>query len=299
MKPRGTLRVVLITAALSGGLLAAAPHADAATVDVVVDSTAITLSAGDNGTHVGKVTLENLSDKVITLAAGIPGDGGCDIKPDPGALDPGRLTAATLTFSPGCDVAKGADVTLSFAPQVRPSSYIVKVAPMASTTPDWSILLWAFASACGLALLLLAAVLVWRRVVKNGGWPTWSKVIPGLGTDWSFKDNWAGNITIGSTVLIALFAASNILEAILGAKPEAALGLLAVAGGIASLLVGLGPLVVKSIGDDLQTPTVGGAVLAASITLIGVLGQGAAAAIQAWQLTSQVLPRVLTSGFRL
>lgn len=59
------------------------------------------------------------------------------------------------------------------------------------------------------------------------------------------------------------------------------------------MLVGLGPLVIKSIGDDPQKPTVGGAVLAAGITLVGVLGQGGAAAIQAWQLTSQVFPRVL------
>jgi hypothetical protein len=300
MKPaREILKALLITVAIGGGLLAAAPHAEAATVDVVVDSTTITLSGGDNGTHVGKVTLSNLSDKMVPLTAAIPGHGGCDVKPDPRALDPGRRTEVTLTFSASCDVAKGADVTLSFGPHVRPSSSIVKVQVQASTAPDWSILLWAFASALGLTLLLLAAVLLWRRGAKKVAdpkWPGWSKPIAGLGTDWSFKDSWAGNITIGSTVIIALLAASNILEAILGTKPEAALGLLAVAGGIASLLVGLGPLVVKSIGKDTQTPTVGGAVLAAGITLVGVLGQGGAAAIQAWKLTSQDLPRVLIAA---
>jgi hypothetical protein len=296
MKPQGVFRVLLSTAALGGGLFAVAPHAEAATVDIIVDSTAVTLSAGDSGTHVGKLTLANISDKVITLTAAIPGDGGCDIKPEPTALDPGRRTVVTLTFSAGCDVAHGADVTLSFGPQVRPSSYVIKVETATVTAPVWSILPWAFASALLLTLLLLLTAVRWsiRGLRKERiTWPGWSEEIAGLSTDWSFKDNWAGNITIGSTVLIGLFAASNILEAILGAKPEAALGLLAVAGGIASLLVGLGPLVIKGIGKDLQKPTVGGAVLAAGITLVGVLGQSAAAAIQAWKLTSQVVPRVL------
>jgi hypothetical protein len=294
MKLREMLRVPLIAAALGVGLLAVAPHAEAATRDIIVDSSAITLSANDNGTHLGKVTLANISDKWVTLTAAISGDRGCDIKPEPTALEPGRRTVVALTFSAGCDVAQGADVTMSFGPQVRPRSYVVKVE--AAAAPVWSILLWAFASALFLTLLLLLTAVLWSiRSVRNAGsvWPGWSRVIAGLSTDWSFKDNWAANITIGSTVLIGLFAASNILEAILGTKPEAALGLLAVAGGIASLLVGLGPLVIKGIGKDLQKPTVGGAVLAAGITLVGVLGQGAAAAIQAWKLTSQVLPRVL------
>jgi hypothetical protein len=299
MKPRRALRVLLIIATLGGGLFGVVPHAEATTVDIIVDSSAITLSAGDNGTHVGEMTLANISDERVTLAAAITGDGGCDIKPEPTALDPGRRTMVTLTFSAGCDVAQGADVTLSFGPKVRPSSYVVKVAAAAAATPAWSILLWAFTIALLLTLLLLLTAVWWslRRFPHAGsGWPGWSRVITGLSTDWSFKDNWAGNITIGSTVLIGLLAASNVLEAILGTKPEAALGLLAVAGAIASLLVGLGPLVIKGIGRDLQEPTVGGALLAAGITLVGVLGQSAAAAIQAWKLTSQVLPRVLIAA---
>jgi hypothetical protein len=290
MRPRGILRVLLIIAALGGVLVAVAPPADAATVDVIVDSTAITLSAGDNGTHAGDVTLANLTNRMIPLTATIARDGGCDITADPRALDPGRRTAVTLTFSAGCDVAQGADVTLSFGPRVRPGSYVVKV--QASAAPDWSILLWAFGSALVLTVLFLVFTLLWSGFVKKV-WPKTSDVINGLSTDWSFKDNWAANITIGSTVLIALFATSNILEAVLGAKPEAALGLLAVASGVASLLVGLGPLVVKSIGSNPQTPTVRGAVLAAGITLAGVLGQGGAAAIQAWKLTSGVWPRAM------
>lgn len=171
MKPRRTLRVLLITAVLGGGLLTVAPHAGAATVDIIVDSTAITLSAGADGNHVGKVTLANISDKVIAFTASIPGDGGCDITPEPRALDPGRRTEVTLTFSTGCDVAQGADVTLSFGPQVRPSSYVVKV--KASTAPDWSILLWAFVSALFLTLLLFAAMLLWRRGVKKAAKADW------------------------------------------------------------------------------------------------------------------------------
>ena len=76
MNPRGIFRVLLIIAALGGVMFAVAPPADAATVDIVVDSTAITLSAGDSGTHVGNVTLANLTDRVIPLAATIAGDGG-------------------------------------------------------------------------------------------------------------------------------------------------------------------------------------------------------------------------------
>ena len=112
--------------------------------------------------------------------------------------------------------------------------------------------------------------------------------LPGLGTDWDFKDNWVNSVTIGSGALIALLAASNVLEAILGSKPdEAAISLLAVTAALSAVFVGISPLVVKLFGEKLSVPTIGGTLLAAWVTLVGAVGQITAVTWQAAELVSR------------
>lgn len=290
----------------------------AATVDVVVDSTDIQLQAGGAGTHNGKLTLSNISDRPTNLAPAIQGDGGCSISSNPTSVQPGRRTQVTLTFSAGCEVERGADVLLALGSGFSPPTYLLKVAA-APPGAHWDILLYAFLIAAGLAL---AAILViaekmlhhnrsirkpstkTRRGRKRTGQVAEEaeeekkekeakhvKLGPrtplaSLGTDWSFKDNWVGNVTIGSAALVALLAASNVLKAVLGAEPEAALGLLAVGGALAAVFVAIGPLLIKVIGADVAVPTIGGMLAAAFVTLVGTLGQITAVTWQGAELTT-------------
>lgn len=112
--------------------------------------------------------------------------------------------------------------------------------------------------------------------------------LTGLGTDWSFSDSWVANATLGATALIALIAAADVLKAVLGAEPEAALALITVASAVAAFLVGLGPLILKAVGKETGIPTVGGAVLAGIVVLAGSLLQVAAVTIQAMVLSSHL-----------
>ncbi len=123
--------------------------------------------------------------------------------------------------------------------------------------------------------------------------------LKGLGTNWSFKDNWIGNVTIGATVLVALFASSSTFGAIIGPSANPALTAMAVAAAVASILVGIGPLLVKVIGDDL----VAGMLAGAFFTIFGTIGQIAAdtwevavSTPHVWIETGVVFTGVLLAG---
>ena len=72
------------------------------------------------------------------------------------------------------------------------------------------------------------------QTVFSDNWKVlrWKTPLTSLGADWSFKDNWVSSVTVGSGVLVALLAASNVLQAVLGFEPKAALTLMAVAGAL-------------------------------------------------------------------
>lgn len=105
-----------------------------------------------------------------------------------------------------------------------------------------------------------------------------------LGTNWSFKDNWIGSVTVGSTVLVALFASNDTLGAVVGPSAKPSLTAMAVAAAVAAVFVGLGPLIVKLCGPDLNVPTAGGTLLAALVTLVGSVGQIVAITWLTWDL---------------
>jgi hypothetical protein len=316
------IAIFVIAGSLSGGAAA-----QAATVDVVVDAAEMELESGDGGTQVGKVTLSNLSDRPAQLALSIPGDAGCSITPVPTSIKAGRRTQVSLTFGAGCDVERGADVRLAFGQGLTPASQVL-TATAPSAGANWDILLYAFLIAGGLAVAV--AFVLWALMVNhNLGTPIQMKrkrktkaagrqrqtkkanekervklkfrtPLQSLGTDWSFKDNWVGNVTIGSAALVALLAASDVLEAVLGEEPEAALGLLAVASALAAVFVAIGPLLVKVIGDDIAVPTIGGMLAAAFVTLLGTMGQISAVTWQGAELASGNVKRgVIALGFAI
>ena len=118
---------------------------------------------------------------------------------------------------------------------------------VAAASADWGILGWSFAAgamAGGLVFIIEFGLMALRNSRGTEPRLALGTVLVGLGTDWSFKDNWVSSVTVGSGVLVGLLAASNILKAVLGAEPQAALALLAVVGAVAAVLVGIGPLFV-------------------------------------------------------
>jgi hypothetical protein len=288
---RSILIVALVFASAGVAALSQPTTARAATVDVVVDSTSVQLKEGDDGAQSAKVTLTNLRDAAVAVSASIPGDAGCDATPNPASIQPGRRTEVTVALTAGCDVKDGADIRFDFGSGVTPSSYVLKASPAPKATADWMILVWGFLIGVGVAIVVLAITfgrIVYhnKHVKKQSDRFGWGTELKYLGTDWTFKDNWVGNLTVGSAALVGLLAASNVLEAILGEKPEAAIGLLAVAAALAAVFVAIGPLVLKVAGDDLSVPTIGGTLVAAGVTLVATIGEIGAVTWQAAVLTT-------------
>jgi len=268
-------------------------------VEVLVDSTDVTLASGDDGTHTAEITLANLRDAAFTVTAGVADDPGCSVDPKPAAVESGRSSVVSLTLSSGCDVDQGADIELRLNPNVHPSRYVVKAAPaQAKTEIQWSILGWSALFAAVAALI--AVGLVGAQILRHNRKPAatdklrLTTPLEGLGTDWSFTDNWVNSVTAGSGLLVALLASSNLLEAILGDEPKAALALIAVTGAIAAALVGISPILVKLFGEDVAVPTIAGTLLAALVTLIGSLGQITVVTWQTQDLVTGWVPYVIS-----
>lgn len=117
----------------------------------------------------------------------------------------------------------------------------------------------------------------------------WGTQLLGLGTNWSFKDAWVANVTLGAAALVGLVAASNVLEPILGDEAKPVIGLVAVVAGIAAVFVTIGPLILKAFGSDVGIPTVGGTVTAAAVVVGGTLFQVSALTIQSARLVENEL----------
>lgn len=77
--------------------------------------------------------------------------------------------------------------------------------------------------------------------------------------------------TIG-TLVVALLAASDVLTALLGEKPEAFLANVLAAGAIAAFCTGAAPMVTKAAGTSTK-PCVGGVLAGGVLTMTGVAGQ--------------------------
>jgi hypothetical protein len=157
--------------------------------------------------------------------------------------------------------------------------------------PDWGILSWAAALAG--AAVFVVYVAVFEAIWQLSHDPVdprpigWSTSLDGLDAKWSFKDSWVANITVGATALIALLGSTAPIKALVGREPTAELGLMAVAGAMAAVLVTISPLLLRVIGPDLKIPTAGGTLLAGALVLLGSLFQIAAVTIQAARLSDQ------------
>ena len=154
--------------------------------------------------------------------------------------------------------------------------------------------------------LLIGHNLFLKKPLTPGGVPTWMAGVKSqelkvneltvtcrtplehLGTDWSFKDSWIANTTIGATALIALFAASDVLTTIFGSEQKNAIAFMAVTSALAAVLVSLGPLLIKVITFDPEVPIPLGLYIAGLVVVLGSM-------VQIWGATIQVAMLVETN----
>lgn len=294
-------RVAILAAVVSGGFAFAASATAAPAVRL--EPGTVTLVSSGGGTHAATVVLRDSTAARFAVSAGVPDDPGCSVAPSPAVIGPGRTTV-TLTLGRGCTVDGGVNVTLRLPQNAAPRPIVVVAEPPAPPAPpQWSILVWSFvaglAAALGVALLLVVKILIHNRRPegKDRTEIGWGTELKGLGTDWSFKDNWLGSITVVAGALVTLLGTSGVLKAVLGSEPEAALSVIIVSGALAAVFVAIGPVLVKLIGKSLAVPTAGGTIVAAVVTLFGAMSEISTVTWQGRLLASSwdALPVVVTA----
>jgi hypothetical protein len=66
--------------------------------------------------------------------------------------------------------------------------------------------------------------------------------LPGISSDWNFKDNWASNVGLAASVFTGVFAAAGPLGELVGPEATSALAVVAVAAAASAAMIGSGPL---------------------------------------------------------
>ena len=310
-----------IGAAVVACLLLCPPTAAFAT-GMALLTTEPKITTDDAGKHTATLTILNTTDAPGTISATVTGQrDGCTIDAKDGKDEIAESTATeiTLTFTPECQVDKGVPTTLTVtnsAPGATPTKISAKIAApeaKASIAPRIIATVQVAIITTGLLLggLLIGHNLLLKKDLKADTKPTWvagglagAKSIAGvksepldvsllaplkhLGTDWSFKDSWIANTTIGATALIALFAASDVLTTIFGSEQKNAIAFMAVTSALATVLVSLGPLLIKVITSDPEVPMALGLYIAGLVVVLGSM-------VQLWGATIQVTMLVETN----
>ncbi|WP_248579408.1 hypothetical protein [Nocardioides sp. InS609-2] len=260
----------------------------------------VSVSRTSEGGFTGNISLSNVSDVLYTVTAkGTGAIENCALQVVPSSLPANRTMKIALKVVQPCTVSGNGDaVTLHFDATIPGDLSVVLTNP---TKPETNLepLLPPFG---WMALAAFTLLLVWylaRPKLKVPGKDAqgkiaynepaanppgngvstaktkdvdWRTPVVGVPTGWTFKDSWASNLSVGTTVFIALFGSKEIITAIFGEATDESLAQLLVVGAFAGLFVGLAPLVVKTIGPS-TVPTVGGLMAGALFTLTGVLGQ--------------------------
>ncbi len=258
---------------------------------------AVDVSRSDDGGFSGTLTLSNTTESSYPLTIEGVGDlDTCPLTVSPSTLPPYRTTTVKIATKQGCEISDGGEaVVLAFGDSA--DTLEVAVTEDATEAVGLSTLLpwfgWAAGASVAALLILYLSVIRPRTYHKSQGGKlayqaktkdgieVWEPVtaeltlgteVTGAPSGWTFKDSWASNLSVGTTVFIALFGSEDILSALFGDAPEETLSRLLIVGAVAGLLVGLAPLVIKTMGSTTE-PTVGGLLAGALFTLTGVLGQ--------------------------
>jgi len=250
-------------------------HAD----DVIVTSADDTIELTDDGDGAvsGEITITNASSvRRLISFEGAEDIATCAFKVEPAVVQPWRTVTVKVT-SESCDVSANAKGSLLLA-GATPSAITLKVKPGDSpaSIPYWKVAA-SFGAGSLVSLVAVGVILLGRPKVKVKDKAPEVRVpvtteLEEPADDWDFTDSWASTISIGATVFVALFGATDVLTAVFGEEPKDVLNRLLVVSVVAAFAVGAGPLLVKSIGKT-SKPTIRGVLVGAFATMLGVIGQ--------------------------
>lgn len=124
--------------------------------------------------------------------------------------------------------------------------------------------------------------LAWRPLVQVTPKPELANV----DAKWSFKDSTISTATVVTTGIVALIGSTDLLTVLLGEKPAAATTNVILVSSLASVtLIGVAGFLIRLVGDDPGSVTVGGMCLAAGLVMV-------AAAWEVWAVTLTVAPLI-------
>ena len=207
---------------------------------------------------------------------------GCALTPTPSKLPPTQLTKVTVAVPAACKAKEGITINVNLTGgSGSQQAFAVNPAAKPSAEPlDWQ-QLWAFPIALAASILFaLALYMYWS--VGNSKSTGLFQALDGLGSTWSFKDNWVTNVTAVGALLTGIFGTSSVVKAFLGEEAEASIALATVGGAVALAFVAAGPIVLlatksyKDVGDPPKRGdafTVFGLLLAAATVLASAFGQ--------------------------
>ncbi|GAB1513615.1 hypothetical protein [Actinophytocola sp. KF-1] len=252
---RGALFAVVVIAAM----LTCTPRAVADPAYFTVDDTTPDLS--DNRTVALTVTNLTGEDLDIVVRPRKPA-ADCGLGAQPDTLPRAQPTTVTITVPETCPVPDTGLRILVIAPPTQ-VDVIVKAPPAAAST--WSVLL-VFPA----VLLLFAAVatMLWRREMSTRD----EDELPYLDAAWSFKDSWAGNVTVIGGLLTGVLGSSDVVKAILGEDSEQSIALATVGAAIAVAFVAAGPVLFLATKRN-KIFRISGLFAAATLTVSGAIGE--------------------------
>lgn len=255
------MRAALLTLIALLSLLFGGPPALAAPADVLIGDVQPELS--DGADRKVELKLTNLtSDPLRVSVALVTPEANCALgPPNPGELPPSRQVTVSVAVPAPCTVA---DTGLKFTVTAGATQIGVTATKPAQSKPDWEplwVYFYALVSLMVLAVLATIGLAIARKFALSY-----------LDSAWSFKDSWAGNITVIGGLLTGVFGASGVMKALLGEDAESKIALAVVGAAISAAFVAAGPLVLLALKWKKQLTTAG-LFIAAALTLTGAVGE--------------------------
>ena len=243
------------------------------------------LEEAENGASKIGLTFINLTDRDAELMAEPRQRPACVLSLDKTRLNSAASTAVVVSIPATCNASEGLamDFTATVgSDQLASFKVIPEVKP--AVEPKWNNL-WAFAAAQG-AVLLLLALLFWKGWEPAAGVKRRLRQPLYVDATWKFNDNWATNVTAIGAILTGVFGATTA-KAFLGPSAESAVALATVGAAIALAFVAAGPVILlatkiykvkvqkdgKMVSERVDSFTVGGLLLAASVIFASAFGQ--------------------------
>jgi hypothetical protein len=195
----------------------------------------------------------------------------------PESLPTATSTTVTVTVPERCDT--------TFTLSADGTSVDVTPEPAGAELTQWSFL---FVFVVALAVFLVIAWRWQRRLEKAG------KTELFVESSWSFKESWAGNVTVLGGLLTGVLGTSEVVKALLGSDADSAIALATVGSAIAVALIGAGPVILSA--TKVRTSdrySVRGMLTAAAVTIAGGIGELVVVTITAWRLDLGIVWQVL------